>query len=200
MNKRGFTLIEILVSLAAIGIMMTVVILRFQGVASAERSLNISTDEIRSVIQLAQDYSRSSYDCCEGEIIYAYGIFVDLDNTPGQYLIFADKNNNFIYDGIATDAVIDEFNLPNDVEFDDWWYDFGMTRHVTGDHTLAFPIPSGNAYDDGVDISRDLRIGLVYPGAPKYKYFFVDGSSWQVTVVQEFHDDPIDIPPPPGPK
>lgn len=201
MNKKGFTLIEILVSLAAVALMMTVVILRFQGVASAERSLNLATDEVRSVVQLAQDYARSSYDCCEGDIAYAYGIYVDYDNSPGSCLIFADLNNNFDFDGEPTDAIVDEFNLPNNVEFDDWWYDYGMMRYQTGPHSLAYPVPSGNAYDTGSEITNELRIGLVYPGAPKYRYFFVDGSSWQVTVDTEFYDNPLDVPPVgPGPK
>lgn len=200
MNRRGFTLLEILVSLAAVGVMMTVVILRFQGAASAERSLNLAAGEVRSAVQLAQDYARSSYDCCGGDIVYGYGVHVDLDDPEG-YLLFADKNDNFSFDGAATDAVVEEFSLPAGVEFDDWWYNYGMTRHVSGGRSVAFPVPAGDAYDNGSEISAELRVGLTAPGAPLYKYFFIDGSSWQVTIVDEFFDNPLTIPPlGPGPK
>ena len=198
MNKKchGFTLIEMLVSVAVIGIMVTVITIGFRGVQSAPRSLNLAIQEVSSIINLAQDYSKASYNCCNDKIIYGYGIYFDLDNDQNQYHLFADKNNNFTYDGELADEILDTIYISSNVEFYSEWYDYqGAAPNTTGSHSITFPISPGPAYLDGNEITENDRVGFIYSNGPRYKYLFINGLTGRLFVDPDVYEEPVITPP-----
>lgn len=193
MNKKGFTLVEVLVSMTIIVILMTLVIVRFQGIDSADRNLRNNAQELSSVLILAKDYAHSGYDCCAGDNENGYGVYVDLDNSPDEYLMFADKNDNYIYDGESTDEIIETYSFKNNVK----WYSvapytgLGYVGNFTGDWSFCFPIPSGKMYFKGTDNIDDIRIGLDYDNL-KFNYINTETNTYKIDIDSQIYETPQD--------
>ncbi|MFH1781330.1 MAG: prepilin-type N-terminal cleavage/methylation domain-containing protein [Patescibacteria group bacterium] len=188
----GFTLIEVLVSLAIMTILMLLIIVRMQGINSADRNLRNNSQELASVFILAKDYAHSGYDCCAGDDENGYGVYVDLDNSPDKYLLFADKNDNYIYDE-STDEIIDSFSFKNNVK----WYSVapytatGYIGSFTGDWSFCFPLPSGKMYSNGKADNDDIRLGLDFDNL-KFSYLNLEANVNKIDVDSEIYDTPLD--------
>lgn len=85
---KGFTLIEVIVTLVIVGILATVVIINFR----PQDSLDRSTQELASLLRLAQA------DAVAGKTGTTTGFGVYFVPPTHQYFFYADQNGNFNYD------------------------------------------------------------------------------------------------------
>ena len=94
--KRGFTIIELLVSLGIFIIVTTMVVANFRG-GNRSDELKIAAETVASNLRRAQNMALA------GELTDGitppggYGIYFNLA-TADRYIIFADKNGNLAYD------------------------------------------------------------------------------------------------------
>lgn len=95
--KKGFTLIEMVVSLAIVTAILTVVLFNYSSFTS-NLALSSAAQELAITIRQAQVYGLIVREVAPGggNFQSAYGIYIDKVANTG-YVIFADTNNNKIY-------------------------------------------------------------------------------------------------------
>ncbi len=94
----GFTLVELIVSLAIVSLIMSVVSYNYSAF-NDELAVSAGGQEIASVLRQAQTYGLSVKEAAagSGQFNSAYGVYVDTgDNT--HYYLFVDTNGNKKYD------------------------------------------------------------------------------------------------------
>ncbi|MEX2013632.1 MAG: prepilin-type N-terminal cleavage/methylation domain-containing protein [Parcubacteria group bacterium] len=101
-NNSGFTLTELLVSIAIVSVILTIVISNQSTYTDGAVLINIA-DEISSTISQAQVYGTGvkEFSPGSGEFSASYGLTFSLlgSGSSMAYLSFADRNGNNIYDG-----------------------------------------------------------------------------------------------------
>ncbi len=120
--KRGFSLIELLVSIAIITFLMGTVLFSYRD-SNDRLVVNSAAQELAIAIRQAQSYGLSVKESGigTGAFSYAYGIYASpiLDNT--SYYIFIDRNANGLYDagsgtcGEVTTECIEKITFRNNV-------------------------------------------------------------------------------------
>jgi type II secretory pathway pseudopilin PulG len=104
-NKRGFTLIEMLVSLGIAMLILTVLVLN-QSKYTEMASLTAASDDLSLAVTQAQVYGISVREISPGaqDFSAAYGVGVNLLGSGANniYIFFADRNANQRYDGSWT--------------------------------------------------------------------------------------------------
>jgi prepilin-type N-terminal cleavage/methylation domain-containing protein len=133
MKKRGFTLIEIMIAIAIIGLLSSIILVSFKNTKDSARDSRIITslDQIRSIVQIF--YAKeNTYENIEGD---SYFIFLkkDIEDLSGEepvvhtgrngigYCFYTKLHNgdyccidsNLYYKCYASDALFD-FNCQND--------------------------------------------------------------------------------------
>ena len=112
-KKNGFTMIELLIVMAIIGIVATIVLPSYNK-ARNSKDLHLGREQISSDIRMAQNYSFNilKFDGAFPE--GGYGIHFDIGN-PKKYIIFADKgpSPNQTYDA---GEKFQELELPRSVK------------------------------------------------------------------------------------
>lgn len=105
-DKKGFTLVELLVSVAIIGVITSVVVFNQQDFTD-QVALSNTMSEISLQIREAQTYGVSVREFNTGtqEFNLGYGVSFNINNTPGlsnsSYIYFADRpstSNNGTFD------------------------------------------------------------------------------------------------------
>jgi prepilin-type N-terminal cleavage/methylation domain-containing protein len=100
-NSIGFTIIELLVVVAVIGVISTMLVVNWRQ-GEKQYLLQRTAQEMVQNIRKAQDMALTSsrHEC---EIPDNYGVYFTTQ-SPGSYKIFADKNDNNQYDGADSDV------------------------------------------------------------------------------------------------
>ncbi|MBI2087083.1 MAG: prepilin-type N-terminal cleavage/methylation domain-containing protein [Candidatus Zambryskibacteria bacterium] len=100
--SRGFTILELLVSIGIVAVILTVVVSN-QSTYTENAALSNLADEISLTISQAQAYGIGVKEFSPGtsEFSASYGLAFSLlgSGSSGAYLTFADRNGNGIYDG-----------------------------------------------------------------------------------------------------
>ena len=98
---RGFSLIEILVSLTIVTVILTVIVLK-QSTYVDSAALSNLADEISLSLSQAQAYGIAVKELTPGSSDFSasYGLAFSLlsDGSNTNYIFFADRNNNNIYE------------------------------------------------------------------------------------------------------
>ena len=175
-GHKGFTLPELLVVIALIGVLTTFVMVNFQRGERANKLKRAGT-EVQQNIRLSQTYSIAGNSvrycssaspsdkmfkpcnldawcdggsCITGVPLGGYGVHFD---TPTQYVVFGDTYGdpmaNHYYDGVGDDYTIIENHLSNE--------GISVARIKFGEESSF--IPSGSNY---VDITFEPPTGKVH--------------------------------------
>lgn len=94
--KKGFTIIELLVSLGIFIIVTTMVVTNFRG-GSRSDELKIAAETIASNLRRVQNMALAGEQVGGITPMGGYGIYFSL-GEPSHYIIFADSNGNQKYD------------------------------------------------------------------------------------------------------
>lgn len=112
-NKRGFTLIELIVSISIIALISSIVLANFN---SYKRSggLSASTQLIMSDIRKAQSYALSLKDfgSTGNYPMGGWGVYFDI--AGNRYIIFADLNGDYKWNGDSESVEVK--NLPSGIK------------------------------------------------------------------------------------
>ena len=148
MRKNGFTLIDLIVSIAIFGVMAASIVVNFRGGArsdSVRQSANITSVMLRR----AQTMTLSGEFLSDGSFpIGGYGIRFDSSDT-NTLILFADINGNYIYD---EGEEINTKNLADSAYFD-----------AGEDLDVVFSSPDSDVYFNGlsVDVQKQVTISAV---------------------------------------
>jgi prepilin-type N-terminal cleavage/methylation domain-containing protein len=101
-KSKGFTLVEVMVSLSIIGIMSTVFLVNYHS-TNQRSALILSSKKMASDIRMAQNHSLGSKEYGSGNIPSGgWGVYID--KTSSDYIIFADNNGNYSFDSGEDDS------------------------------------------------------------------------------------------------
>ena len=96
-NKRGFSLVELLVSISIVSVLITVIIFNQRSYTDVA-ALSILADELSLTITQAQAYGIAVREFAPGSADFSasYGLSMNLLGTGSNsaYLFFADRNLN----------------------------------------------------------------------------------------------------------
>lgn len=113
-KNKGFTLVEMLISVGIFTIMSSIILANYPEFRSRSALDNL-TAQVAIVFREAQVYGISVREESGENFNIGYGVHVDLSSSDTQLIIFADKNNNKIYDPDGSkeggDYVVETFNL-----------------------------------------------------------------------------------------
>jgi len=98
-NKKGFTLLELIVSVAIIGIVSSISIANYKSV-NIQNRLVTSTHNLVNNLRLSQTYSLGSKEFGGNISSGGWGVYFNIAN-PDYYIIFADTNGDKDYTSSA---------------------------------------------------------------------------------------------------
>jgi len=172
--KKGFTLIEVVVTVSIIALLATFTAVSFNSARTPSKALENSGSEIMSVLNMALDYAHSGYNCCDADE-YAYGIYFD----GTDYIFFADLTGDYKYTDTG-DEIIETNSLSGDIEITSIQYEAPAGDFNNNADTIAFPSPSGSAYYDGGQKNGLLRIKLEQLEEGISAYVYISGLTGRV--------------------
>ncbi|MBI4117527.1 MAG: type II secretion system protein [Parcubacteria group bacterium] len=112
-NERGFTLLEMIVTITIIGILSTIVVINYRG---ASRDLDLSVEALASAIRKAQAFAITGEPYLGAVPEGGYGFFIGACGAPPcEYRLFADVNGNLHYDGAQEAMDTEVFFTPKNV-------------------------------------------------------------------------------------
>lgn len=91
MSKKGFTLVEVMVVVAIIGIMTTAIILNLNAKNRGQQEVQVAVRQIEAAIRTAQNKAMSGAQF-EGENVCGYGVKVTSSGEIQSYHIKTDLN------------------------------------------------------------------------------------------------------------
>ncbi len=144
LNKKGFTLIEVVIVAVTIAVISAIAIPRF-GKVMTKLKIKAAGRDIISQLRLARSYAVSQKK--------PFGVYFDTDNN--QFVLFKDKVSlgSQTYD--HGDSVMKSFTLPGDINF----------SYTSFSNDVVIFRPNGSASSTG---SVDLYSEKVYD------YFMID--------------------------
>ncbi len=169
--KRGFTIIELLISLGIFIIVTTMVVSNFRG-GSRSDELKIAAETVASNLRRAQNMALAGEQFLGMTPLGGYGVSFNLGNPDG-YIIFADKNGNFFYDdGEALPG--GSISLPLDIVIT------GISPAAAS--AVTFKPPKPTAYINGGTIDNLLAITLKHSLSGKMKKIILNRISGRIDV------------------
>lgn len=114
-SDKGFTLVELMVSISIFIFMTALLVAKYGNFNQSVLLTNLAYD-IALTIRTAQTYGLSVQGQQVGGFQSAYGVAFCKSGCSGlpnekSIVLFADKNNNGIYDGVSTDAEINQYSI-----------------------------------------------------------------------------------------
>lgn len=131
MNKRGFTLTELIITISIIGIILAVVIPSYRNSQDA-KALSFGVYQIKDDIRAVQSYS-NHLKMFDG-VFPKGGYGIKFSSDSDSYIIFADIANLKTYD---TTEEVEVVKLPKNVK---------TTNNGNNDLTIVFEPPYGKIY------------------------------------------------------
>jgi len=104
-NKKGFTLVELLVSIFIIALLLALALINYRGAKqklALERVASKLAQDIRRVQGMALG-SEEVWVQGQQQSVNGYGIYFPSGGQGGEYALFADINSNNKYDGGDTE-------------------------------------------------------------------------------------------------
>ena len=156
-QKQGFTLIELISSISIFVIISTVMVVNFR---EGERlsNLNYSARTVVQEVKRMQASALSSKSVSGGiSLPQGFGIRFNKDDNRNFYFLFADKNNNKIYDGVQELLVSGDIKFPSKV----------YTSALLPDNNyvdVLFLQSTGAVFIDGQEALSEVRITLSHEG------------------------------------
>lgn len=143
-KKSGFTLVELMVVMAIIGIMSAVVILQHKGYRDS-KALILGEKQVINEIRITQG---KTYHILSDEGSFPRGGYgIRFSKNATNYIVFADNNNNAVYDAGEELEIVE---LPKNVEVSNLKKD-GVD--VAGPVDLIFKPPYGKVLIDRLEKS-----------------------------------------------
>lgn len=135
-TTRGFSLIELLVTLAISTLVVAAVLIRFDAFDSVV-VLKSTAYELALTIREAQVFAVSATGDTTGQFDTAYGVFVDRINAPRSYVFFEDSNDNGVYNS-SGDTILETYTMGEQYEIRDICADLNCNRDAV---SLVFKRP-----------------------------------------------------------
>ncbi len=160
LRQNGFTLIEMLVSIAILALLSTVIIANYR---AGQRQVNVqnAANQLASDLRVAQNYTLSGKENASGNFPTG-GWGVHLVNGNASYILFADNNGNYTYDAGEEFKTL---NLPNKTQI--------SAIQINGSDTspldIVFEPPDPTTYIDGTKNNNDAEITLIETDSSKTK-------------------------------
>ncbi|MFA5248011.1 MAG: prepilin-type N-terminal cleavage/methylation domain-containing protein [Patescibacteria group bacterium] len=143
--QKGFTMIELLVSVSIIAFLMSIFITNYRG-GSRQLELSLAAQKMASDIRLAQSKGLGSAEYNNSVPAGGWGVYFDRSVNDKRYLVFADLNNNKIYD--AGEAITgyggSTVDLPINISISDLKFNVSTTNRLN--ITFVPPDPTTNIY------------------------------------------------------
>lgn len=159
-NQKGFTIVELLVVLAIMGLFLTAILVNYAGTRGL-RNLRIAQNELATNIRKVQSYVLSSRDTTEGPVKY-YVLKFDLA-TPTQYSLQAVQQDfDDFFDPVET------FSLPTGITITgiDTQQPYGSSTIASECAQIAFSLPFNKMFlDTTCDIDGDSNSVIRDQGA-----------------------------------
>jgi prepilin-type N-terminal cleavage/methylation domain-containing protein len=96
-TEKGFTLVELLVSIAVMGILLLVVVTNYRAGGqqlALERSAHKLAQDVRRAQEMAMSAEKCNLTGCNGSVPSGgYGIYLE-ELTPKSYVLYADEDND----------------------------------------------------------------------------------------------------------
>ena len=168
--KKGFTLIELIVTMSIVTLLMTTVLFNY-GTFNDNLAISSAEQEMAVAIRQAQTYGLNVKETAasSGQFGYAYGIYFN-PQSPTDYYLFADADNNKKYDvgsgcGSGSTECIEKFSLRNGVRISNICD--SATCYSTKNLNITFlrPVPDAVIYlinnSDGSTYSSSVNTGKI---------------------------------------
>ena len=155
-NKSGFTLIELIVSIAIIGFVTTIGVVNYRS-ANKSSVLQLEAYKAATDIRRAQNMALGAIEFNfnpSARVPDAWGVYFD-SASADSYIIFADQDNNQIYN--SGDGIFATVNLKNNIVLD-----------ITGSVNVAFVPPDPTTYLNGLS-GGEAGINLKDQAGNKYE-------------------------------
>ncbi len=157
--KKAFTLIELIVVIAVIGIMTTIVVMNYQ---AGEKSISLQREGIKFFqnVRRAQAILGEGWEDCKENDKYhdnyrfGYGLFFDLSNK-NEYILFADCQGTKSYDE-DNDKIVETIKLEKDIEI----LNLKVDDFLKDDFSVVFVLPEPEVHfePDGDLVSVTFQI------------------------------------------
>ena len=155
-NKSGFTLIELIVSIAIIGFVTTIGVVNYRS-ANKSSVLQLEAYKAATDIRRAQNMALGAIEFNfnpSARVPDAWGVYFD-SASADRYIIFADQDNNQIY--TSGDGIFAAINLKNNIVLD-----------ISGSINISFVPPDPTTYLNGLS-GGEVSINLKDQAGNKYE-------------------------------
>lgn len=177
MNKsNGFTLVELMVVIAIVAILLTLGVPAMNQFIASSRVVTASNDMVYIVTLGRSEAVKRRSD----NVVLAKKGAGSADDWSGGAVLFLDKNDNHIFDGVSTDEKIQEipalksgFSLKvsessnsSGAAVDNRYMKFSKLGIILTGQKMTFDVCENN---DVIDISRERVISIGLSGRPSVK-------------------------------
>jgi len=171
--RKGFTLIELIVSIAIIGLLTGVVFFSISGY-SAKRALDYDEKVLFNKLNELRTKALTGF-MVNDQIPSCYGISTVDPASNSSYLLYADMNSNYKYD-TGIDYVFDNIQLSVGTRIYDYNKDFCYKPNLVNEMLCRSDngLCGFNLYS--------INLSKYYNGVNQYRYYLVDWISGAIRI------------------